>query len=62
MTSAFTAKQEKILSMSRTKCGAPLGLYDKEAKELRADGLIRLGEKYSAVGARSLRWFATEGA
>jgi hypothetical protein len=58
----MTAKHQKILSMAKTKSGAPLGIYTKEAHELRDAGLIKIGHKYSKVGASSLRWFATEAA
>jgi hypothetical protein len=58
----MTAKHLKILSASKTKNGFPLGVYTKEAHELRDAGLIKVGHKYSKVGANSLRWFATEAA
>ena len=55
-----TAKHEKLLSMASTKNGAPIGIYRNEAAELRVAGLIEMKESFSAVGARSLRWFRTQ--
>jgi hypothetical protein len=58
----MTAKHQKVLSAAKTKSGFPLGVYTREAHELRDAGLIKIGHKYSAVGTSSLRWFAMEAA
>lgn len=53
----ITPKHQKVLALAQAKTGCPLGIYSKEANELRAAGMIECREHFSAVGSRSLRWF-----
>ena len=56
----LTDRHNKILAMANTKTGAPLGLYDTEAKQLVDAGLIELGTTRGATGGSNMRYFATK--
>lgn len=54
----MTAKHEKVLAMAGASYGAPVEIYQREANELRAAGLIVTREVFSKAGGnRKLRWF-----
>lgn len=52
------AKKEKILASIATRGWISADIYFNEASELRASGLIKMGERFSVGGNRKSVWVA----